>query len=219
MRGSAVSKNPLVVLLTLFLLTGIPIGAAGADFRPNSTAGADSRSNAPGAAKPFDTVTLTVHVARSAALGSFAELWDSSPALRIDAATPVYAGIAQAGVHVFAQRALDPDVPDFDCVHVWLGWAYRWDFPRRVSFAAGVDAGVSYMMFDDEATARARKEETELGFGVDSRVAYAWTPAWSFVLSGTYRKILTRHPVEYVFVGVGVGRVFSTPRWLREFLE
>lgn len=209
MRGSTTSKNPLAVILTLFFLAESSIGAIDAHCE---TPASESK-------RPFDTVTLTVHAVHNAALGSFTDLWEPSAGLRVDLAAPVYAGIAQAGIHFFDHRAQSPTVPDFGCVDVWLGWAYRWDLHRRVSCAAGIETGVSYMMFDDESTARACEEETEVGFGINSQAAYAWNERWSFVLTGGYRKILTKHPVEYVFVGAGVGRTFAAPSWLREFLE
>jgi hypothetical protein len=209
MRGSYPSRNQLVFILALFFLIESPIGARDAL----------SQASVSGPKEAFDTVTLTVQAAGGAALGSFADLWEVSPALRLDVTTPLNTGVARVGVDVFDHRALSPAVPDFGCVHAWLGWAYRWELLRHVSCASGLEVGVSYMMFDDEATARAREEETELTFGVSSQVAYAWTPTWSLVLHGRYQKVLTQGPIEHVFVGMGLGRRFATPRWLREFLD
>ena len=207
MTRSSARKNPLTVVTFLLLLVESLSGATGA------------LSATPDAREPFETITLTVHAVGSAALGSFTDNWDPSAGARVELSAPAYAGLARAGVHVFGHEALSPKVPSFDSAYVYLAWAYEWAAPLDLAWAAGARMGAVYMRFDDETTPRARRFETELGFGVASTLTYALAPDWSVVLQGEYRKVLTKQPIEYVLLGVGLGRTFSTPRWLRELLD
>lgn len=167
----------------------------------------------------FDTITLAVEGVGSAALGSFGESWDAGFGARVHLSTPFYAGLAGAGVHVFGHDALAPDLPEFDAAYVYLGWAYGWTLPRRILLGAGFRLGIQYMKFDDEYTPSPRATELETGFAFASEISYAVSARWSLVFDAEYRKVLTRQPIEYVFAGVGLGRAFVTPRWLKEFLE
>lgn len=209
MTRSPVPKNPFAVLLPFFLLVGSLFGAA--------RAAADTPSAAE--IKPFETITVTAQGVSSAALGSFADRWRAPPGASIDFTAPFHAGVVQAGLHLTAHEARRGDVPDFRASFLWLGWAYRRELPRRLACAAGAQLGVSYMRFDDASTPRARKGETELGFGAGSRVTYAFSPRWSVVVTADYRKVLTRRPIEHVLVGVGLSRTFAAPGWLVELLE
>jgi hypothetical protein len=209
MTRSEAPKNPFFLVLSLLFIIESLFSAV--EARPETPA-TDAR-------KPFDTITLTVQVVGATALGSFTDYWDPLPGGRVDVVTPVHAGIARAGVHVFGHDAVDPTVPAFGSVYAYLGWAYEWKLPLSLAGAAGVEMGVAYMLFDDESTDSAREAETELGFGITSQLAYAFTPCWSVLITGDYRQILTYRPIEYVFYGVGLSRTFSTPGWLKEFLE
>ena len=209
MTRSEAPKNPLVTVLSLLFIIESLFGAV------------DVRSETPAshAEKPFDTITLAIQGVGATALGSFTDDWDPSPGGRVELVTPVYAGIARAGVHVFHHDAVDPAVPAFGSVYAYLGWAYEWKLPLSLMGSAGVEIGVAHMLFDDESTDSARREETELGFGITPQLAYALTPCWSVLVTGEYRQILTSRPIEYVLYGVGLSRTFSTPDWLKEFLE
>lgn len=209
MTRSAAPTNPFLFAVTLFFLIESLLGAV------------DARAETPASDthKPFETITATVDVVGSAALGSFNDNWGPSVGGHVEFATPVYAGIARAGAHLFNHNAVNPAVPAFQTAWVCLGWTYEWRLPLRLAWGAGVEMGVAHMVFDDESTPRAREKETELGFGVTLQLAYAFTPCWSVVFTGEYREVLTKRPIEYVFYGVGLGRRFTTPRWLKEFLD
>ena len=169
--------------------------------------------------RPFDTVSIGVDVVGGAALGSFEDYWSPSAGGRLEVATPFYAGVLRAGGHLFDNDASVDDVPSFLGIWSYLGWSYEWNLPRRFVLSAGVQTGVIYMDFDDDTIHEARQDETELGFGVDSRLRYAFTDSWSMVLTGEYRVVLTEREIGYVFGGVGIARAFASPKWLKEFLE
>jgi hypothetical protein len=127
--------------------------------------------------------------------------------------------VIRAGGHLFDNGSSSEDVPSFVGLWGYLGWSYEWPLPGRFAWSAGLQTGVMYMDFDEEAVPEARQDETELGFALDSRIRYAFAGSWSFVVTGEYRVILTDREIEYVFGGVGLSRTFATPKWLREFLE
>jgi hypothetical protein len=207
MARTASSNNRRLVVHLLCVLTVCSFGAT------------EVFPQAPAARRPFDTITIAVQVVGSTALGSFDDNWDPGAGGRVELSTPFYTGLAQAGLHVFGHDAIASTASEFGSAYLYLGWMYEWKLPRRLAWAAGARMGVVYMMFDDVSTPSSRLTETELGFAVASEWAYTFTSHWSFVLDAEYRKVLTRQPIEYLFAGVGVGRTFSTPRWLREFLE
>jgi hypothetical protein len=184
-------------------------------FPPLRTA-AGELPQEPGA---FGTVSVAVDAVGGGALGSFEDYWSPSAGGRLEVATPFYAGVLRAGGHLFDNDASAGDVPSFGALWSYLGWSYEWLLPRRVILSTGVQTGLMYMDFDDETIHEARQDETELGFGADARVRYAFAGSWSVFVGGEYRVVLTEREIGYVFGGVGIARAFASPKWLKEFLE
>jgi hypothetical protein len=167
----------------------------------------------------FGTFSVGADAVGGGALGSYEDYWSPSAGARLEFGTPFYAGVLRAGGHLFDNEASAADVPSFLGLWGYLGWSYEWLLPKRFAVSAGVETGVMYMVFDDDTIHEARRNETELGFGVDSRLRYAFAGSWSVVVSGEYRVVLTEREIEYLFGGVGIVRTFASPKWLREFLE
>ncbi|UCG52768.1 MAG: hypothetical protein JSW58_04235 [Candidatus Latescibacterota bacterium] len=167
----------------------------------------------------FETFSFGAHFVTSVGRTSFNDYWDPTSGGRLQIDLPFYLGVLQTGVHVFGNDNERSDVPEFHATFLFLGWGYEWELPYRIGWFTGVQAGGLNMSFDDDASQKELRTESELGFGLHTAVRYPTRSRWSALISADFRRIHTYRRIDYGFVGVGISRRFMMPRWLREFLE
>jgi hypothetical protein len=100
----------------------------------------------------------------------------------------------------------------------YLGWGMDVPLPANVLLRAGARAGVFWMLYDATADLPAQ-DENELAFGGRASLHYSLTPAWSVQGGVRAARILTRKEIDFLFAGGGLAWTFSSPGWLRGFLE
>jgi hypothetical protein len=209
MRSSDSPKNLALltaILLPLLLVESAVLAAPAGSLVSDRTA-------------PFRSITVRAQVTGPAALGPLEDYWDPSLGGRVELDTPFHAGTIRAGLHVLDHDALVSGVPDFTSAFFYMGWSYERPLGGALSIAGGLSTGGFYMRFKGEWVDDSRESETEIGFGLGSRVEYAFADGWAASLSGDYVVVLTSREVEYVFAGAGVSRSFAAPKWFTRFFE
>lgn len=169
--------------------------------------------------RPFQTTTINVYIAGEVGNTSFHERWAPKTGGRIELEMPFYSGESRLGVHLFKNSAKQEDVPGFRATYVYLGWGGTLGLGRLLAWSNGVNVGDFFMDFAETPFEDVKETESELGFGIDSRLAFVPQSPWSASVGVEYRVVLTNRRLEYLFVSLGIGRRFETPGWLREFLE
>lgn len=178
-----------------------------------------ARANADPDKKPFETITLGAHFITGSADDTFEQFWKPTNGARFELSTPFYAGIVQAGVHLFNNDNVTDDLLSFSTAFLYLGWGYEWRLPLDVRWFAGVQAGGSHMDTEDPNLPEEGQKESEIGVGLQTRFDYPLGRGWSVLVTGDYRRIYTHKRINYLFIGGGVSYTFESPNWLREFLE
>lgn len=168
---------------------------------------------------PFETLDLGLALLADVGSGTLHRWWSPGPAVGAGVAMPFYLGSIEIGLQYAHPTALRDEVPGFRSFFAYAGWGGRQDLGRGLTAGAGLRAGVMAMRFDGDTIPRFRRGESELGFA--TRVALRWMPgrAWFTEASLSYQSVLTHPRMEQVFLSAGLGRRFTTPAWLRDFLD
>ncbi len=175
-------------------------------------------SSAESADEPFSTISIELSALGDVHDGTFQSYWDPGLGAEIAALAPVPRGFLEIAVHPFSNDPREAGLPDVGMLATWLGWGADVGLPGRVRLRASVRTGVVWMLYDATATTP-EQDENELAFGARATLDRALFGAWSIQAGVRAAHLLTHEPIDMVFVGGGIAATFTTPDWLRRFLE
>jgi hypothetical protein len=170
-------------------------------------------------AAPFETLDLSLVVLGDVNRGVLHRWWSPGPAVGAGVTTPFYLGNLELGAQYAHPTAIRNDVPGFRSLFVYAGWGGAHSLGQGFTAGGGVRAGLMAMRFDGDTLPTSRSRESELGAA--ARVALRWMPAgtWFAEASASYQAVFTHRHMEQVFLAGGIGRRFTSPTWLRDFLD
>lgn len=169
--------------------------------------------------RPFETFTLSASYLADVSQNTFHDIWTTRDGGRIQFETPFYLGVAELGFHLYQNDSNDAAVPSFYSFFLYIGWGYEVPLPEGLRWINGFRFGDFHIGFDDDSIQEGVRTESELGVGVFTELRWFVTGRWSLRANAEYRTIYTYRRIDLAFVGVGIGRTFDSPGWLREFFE
>ena len=170
-------------------------------------------------AAPFETLDLGLTLLGDLAAGALQGRWSPGPAVGLGVTMPFYLGRVETGLQYAHPSARRDVVPGFRSLLGYVGWGGGRDLGGGFTAGGGLRVGIMAMRFDSDTIPGFRRSESELG--VATRVALRWMPhrTWFTEVALSYQSVLTTPRMEQVFLSAGVGRRFTTPEWLRDFLD
>lgn len=92
---------------------------------------------------------------------------------------------------------------------------------HNLYFLIGFDTGIFEFRFDDDNDIRGTAEQVEREFAIKlvSGFSYALGNTWNAEVTTAYNHIYTRKKIELFYIKFGVAISFSSPEWLKEFLD
>ncbi|HLS47827.1 MAG TPA: hypothetical protein VK012_04865 [Gemmatimonadales bacterium] len=187
-----------------------------------ATLASQGRAHAPA---PFSTIALSVAGVEQAGGNRELDAWDPNPGIELRALFPFYAGSAEIGFHqqTFASRL--PGIPGFRGRFIFAGWG--WDVRamrplrplRPLRLRVGLRVGMYDFQFDDASLPPYSRNENEIATSLGVEAGWTLGNGWEVVAAGRGRMVMTEPRMRQVVLAAGLGRRFTTPAWLREFLD
>jgi hypothetical protein len=167
----------------------------------------------------FGTLDLGLTFLGDVGRGALHRWWSPGPAVGLGLTMPFQVGSVEAGLQYAHPSAVRDEVPGFRSLFAYAGWGMGHALGHGFTAGGGARLGVMVMRFDGDTIPDSRRRESELGVG--ARVALRWMPGrtWFGEASVSYQAVLTQPRMEQVFLSAGLGRRFTTPAWLRDFLD
>ena len=170
-------------------------------------------------AEPFEKITLSLNGILNTNQNKYHNYWEKARGIEFQCETPFYLGLAESGVQIAVNNAKSDNQPDYWSAFIFIGWGIDKNLTAGLSWYNGFRIGNYYMNFDDNDIYPTLKSESELGIEFKSSIRYSFKNNISLMLSGRYRTVYTGRRIYHSFISIGIGKTFSTPRWLKEFLD
>ena len=168
--------------------------------------------------KAFKTISVSAGYLQNINENMFHGYWKSANGFELSAETEFYFGKIESGIQIFSVKARKIEQPDFMAVNMYIGWGLEQKLSSKLSLNTNFTVGNYYMNFDDNNIDETLKSESEFSLGLKTGVKYNVGNSLFINLSGRYQIIYTFHRIELSYFSVGIGKSFTTPKWLREFL-
>ena len=166
----------------------------------------------------FSTITLEGSALVETGGDEFQDFWDPGFGGEIAVLTPVPHGFLELAAHPFANDPKQDDLPPIRTLGTYLGWGFDVSLPLNVLFRAGARTGVFWMLYDATADTPAQ-DENEVAVGGRASLQYSLTPALGIQAGVRATRVLTHKEIDFFFAGGGLAWTFTSPDWLRGFLE
>jgi len=166
----------------------------------------------------FTTMKLGIDFVKNSNDNLFHEYWVPGQGLEVYGQMPFYFGQIEGGIH-FVPYENRVTVPEFLSFYYYLAWGESLSFPKHFSWYNGSRIGSYNMKFDDTKINETQRSESELCFGLQSKISYLILCDFEVELSAIYLKVFTYKRVELAFISAGLSYHFSTPLWIREIFE
>jgi hypothetical protein len=167
----------------------------------------------------FESITPTLAVTGIAASNDFGNHWSSAPGIAATIESPFYAGHAELGIDFMTFDARDPAVPGFSARYLFVGWGLEAKPMARLALKQTLRLGTYAMHFDAASLPASARNESEMALDLVSRVAWRAAGPWQLSVSGQYRTVLTDPLIRHLYLSAGISRSFTSPEWLRDFLD
>jgi len=166
----------------------------------------------------YDSLEVGVHYIENVNYNGFHDFWRHGRGAGVFAVMPVYPGDVQGGVRFLSFGRKPDGVPGFKSVFVYLGLGKKWTLVPWLGLYTGIDVGSEQMLFDERVEG-GNSIESEFAVNFGARLSPALRDNWALNISGNYEVVFTHKPIHLVVITVGVSRSFTTPRWVKEFLQ
>jgi len=168
--------------------------------------------------RTFSTITLEGTALAGSGDQDFEDFWDPGFGGEIAFLTPVPYGFLELAAHPFANSPKEPGLPRVRTLGTYLGWGFDLSLPQHLLFRAGARAGVFWMLYDETA-GLPEQDENEVAIGGRASLQYPLTHSLGIQGGLRITRVLTKKEIDFLFVGGGLAWTFSSPDWLRGFLE
>jgi hypothetical protein len=171
------------------------------------------------AAAPFGTVGISLSATAHADLSDNLGTWDAGPGVELRALLPFYAGSIELGASQSTFDSRAPAVPGFRARYIFVGWGAGVRPASRLLLRAVTRLGVYDLQFDSEDLPSYARSENEVATELGAEADVALGGGWSVIGGGAGRLVLTEPRMRQFVVSAGARRTFTSPRWLRDFLD
>ena len=200
-------------VLAAILIAGCSSSAVATDTNPQDHEQDESTTR-----RTFSTITLEGTALAGAGDDDFEDFWDPGFGGEIAVLTPVPHGFLELAAHPFANDPQQEGLPRVRTLGTYLGWGFDVSLPVHLLFRASARTGVSWMLYDATADLPAQ-DENEVAVGGRASLQYSLSSAFAIQAGMRATRVLTNKEIDFVFVGGGLAWTFSSPDWLRGFLE
>jgi len=204
-------------VLAAVLISGCAV-AAGAEESTTQKQEAPGGGDEANTRRTFSTITLEGTALGEFGDDAFQDYWEPGFGGEIAVLTPVPHGYLELAVHPFANDPTEPDLPRVRTLGTYMGWGFDLSLPQHTLFRAGARAGVFWMLYDETADSPAQ-DENEVAIGGRASLQYPLTHSLGIQAGMRYARVLTKKEIDFIFLGGGFAWTFSSPDWLRGFLE
>lgn len=170
-------------------------------------------------AEPFDSSTITLNLISNINSNDFHNFWEPKTGFEINGSSNFYAGFLELGFNYNKNRSISNDQPDYTSIFSYIGYGLKYQFTKSISNYSSIRIGNYFMNFDDPNIHAELKSEHELGIGFNTSLQYSFSKNYAFNLSIQHYKIFTNKRIYLWSVAAGINYSFSTPKWLKEFLQ
>src|SRR5699024_818282 len=179
-------------------------------------------------------ISLDLNGSTSILKNSFTNSWEPSLSPHLGLRINYHFGSLEAGVRYTSYSGGRSDFSEYEesaftSLFIYAGWEYPFRLAPNLSLAPGFRFGNSFLTFDHPATyppegAFGKYEfdphESEFAYELFVRLEYALAGGpWSLHTGFSYNRTLTYHHMPLGLISVGLSRSFTTPSWLKDFLQ
>lgn len=184
--------------------------------------------------KMYDDIHVDLSGATSVLQNSFSNSWEASPGVKIAVRANYHLGQLEAGGRFtrFSSDNINYKEAAFTSYFIYIGWQYNIKIAKNLTLSPGLRFGDNLMFFNDNPTYTPDEDhkgggvyefnstESEFGYELFGRLEYTLEKSpWSFQTSFSYNRTLTYHPLPVGYISFGISRSFSSPNWLKNFLQ
>ncbi|RKX22614.1 MAG: hypothetical protein DRP51_02125 [Candidatus Zixiibacteriota bacterium] len=202
-NGRIINKSKFIYLIILLFF--VPSVLLGQDWVERS--------------KAFKTISISAHYLQNSNRNMFHNYWKPANGIDLNGESEFYFGKIELGTQIFSVKARKIEQPDFVAVNMYIGWGLDYKILSKLDIYSGFQVSNYYMNFDDDKIDVNLKSESEFSFGLKTGLKYNIGKSLFVDVSGYYQVIYTYHRIELLYISVGLGKTFETPKWLREFLN
>jgi hypothetical protein len=170
-------------------------------------------------AEAFDTICLGINTSYLSFDRQFRRFWHSQSGGAIFVALPFYAGTIQGGIDFQSCKSLDKGQPDFNTLIGYVQWGERLCIAESFTALLSGQVGLARMSFAQKNEQAVFLTEHEIAFAADLTLSKTFYHTWQLQCGTGFHSICTHHQIHYYSLSFGVGKSFTTPLWLKEFLE
>ncbi|MBD3290435.1 hypothetical protein GF337_16645 [candidate division KSB1 bacterium] len=170
------------------------------------------------ATEPYETMKVGLQFHRNVNQNRFHDYWHPPQGLGGFIEFPFYAGQIAAGIDVIPYHSKTQETTNVSTTLFYLSWGIDIALLPKLSWYNGTSFGDNFMVFEDEIR-DGFKYESEIALMFTSKLEYRITKNASVFITSRYFHLLTHHRIDLIYAGLGTSYSFSTPQWIKEFLE
>jgi hypothetical protein len=169
----------------------------------------------------FENFSLGINYQSNINRNDFHNYWLSDGGVEANFSTPFYFGETQLGIIYVPFSAKSDEQPDYTTLLIYLQWGYKIDLPLNFSVTPSLFTGIYQMNFDDFDLEidPGLLSERELAAGINALLSYSFLNDWNFTLQLSYLNVFTYKRIQLFNLGLGISKTFSSPQWLKDFLN
>jgi hypothetical protein len=136
--------------------------------------------------------------------------------------SPFYFGNVRTGFSYLPFSGRSEIYPDYNSFFISIQWGYGIELPLNIIFSLNAITGINLLEFDkSELLLISPGEFSEIEFfsGLNSELSYRVFGGWHINISTSYLAIFTNKEINLLNISFGISRSFTSPKWLKEFLE
>ena len=170
-------------------------------------------------AQNFETISVAGGVDLPVA-DSYEGIWLVLPGGFGRASTNFYGGRAHLAILLYDNDNEDQPVPDFLVLQGEAGWGYALHLPADVEVVGGAHFGaIRFHFSDNEQFEGFLQDETEWTAGLFARLQVPIARRIAGVTEFHWSHVFTAEPISLTRLQIGLTFTFSSPEWLRGFLQ
>ena len=159
---------------------------------------------------------------------AFTQTWSALPSLQINIRPPFYSGQIEAGLRYmrFLGDAPTRTNSNFHSFFFYLGWSYPVQVTSRFQIGPTLRFGNTLMIFDEPEIFESDPHrfvtdtaEIEFAYELALRNQYRLSDNWHVHATISYNRTLTEFPIPLSMLSAGVTYSFSSPSWIKKFLQ
>jgi len=168
---------------------------------------------------PFEKIKIGIQYTNNFNRNIFHNTWHPSGGIKGFFETPFYFGRTQFGLRIMNFKTKDLNIPEFSSWFVYAGWGVEFKTLRLLKLYTGLNIGSFQMDFEDEDIEEGLVSESELGIEFMVRLSFQILKNANLNIEGSYLRIFTNIKIDLLYVSAGIDYSFSSPDWLKDFLN